>query len=235
MIVAPVVHLRVSVEGSSPPGPPVEGNTWRQHTGEGSRAPRLVALALQILVEQEESKKQQQQQQRGGPQRPGAPSGQHGRLRSGGGGSQGGARPRAVDSIAGPTNPGGREEGRPWGGGARRTPGMLPRCVATSPTPAAGEVGPYSSRSQPGCGRWEGWVERGGGRGQTRLSRSRPRPQPGFRFHLRLAEPDGEGRPPRGGSLPHPCSGIPPSPSSGEEPKKAAGLLEEAEGAYGKA
>lgn len=85
MIVAPVVHLRVSVEGSSPPGPPVEGNTWRQHTGEGSRAPRLVALALQILVEQEESKKQQQQQQRGGPQRPGAPSGQHGRLRSGGG------------------------------------------------------------------------------------------------------------------------------------------------------
>lgn len=129
-VVAPGVRRRVSVEGSSPPWPPVLGDPWRQRAGEGPRAAPRAARTLQVPAEQEEAEQQQQQQQRGGPQRPGAPSGQHGRLR----GAQGGARPRAAGSIAGPKDPGGKRrvrrgrrspDGRPFPSRAVSPPHLL--------------------------------------------------------------------------------------------------------------
>lgn len=84
-VVAPMVRWWVSFQGSNPMRPPVWRDTWRQRTGQGSLsttlAPPVAALTLRVPAEQEESNQEQQQREQSGrPQRPGAPSGHHGRL-----------------------------------------------------------------------------------------------------------------------------------------------------------
>lgn len=105
-------------------------------------------------------------------------------------GAQGGARPRAVSSIAVPEDRGGRQEDQPW---ATRPDGRLVFRLALSRhlTCSSGSGTP-TFLFQKAAGVQGKGVEAQAGPVQ---SGSQPRPQPGFRFHLRSAEPKGAGRP----------------------------------------
>lgn len=138
-------------------------------------------------------------------------------------GPHGGARPRAVGSIAGPVDQGGRGEVSPGRRGPTATRSSLPP-LSRHLTCSRG-VGSPTLLSQKlagvqGNGRWRV--------GQPRPSRSQPRPQPGFRFHLRLAESEGAGRPPHQGeeegraALPP----LPGAPTPGKEMREPSGWPE---------
>lgn len=202
---APAVRRRLSVEGSSPPRPPICRNTWRQRAGEGSRAPplasSLAALTLHVPAELEESDQKQQEQQRRGPQRPGAPSGQHGCRpgRSGRGATPGCGLHRC------PCESGREGVGSALDDGARRPPG--PPSRSESPLTCFSGSGTPTFLFQKPAGVQGKGVE---AQASPVQSRSQPRPQPGFRFHLRSAEPKGAGRP--RGAWPHPLPRLPTPP-----------------------
>lgn len=137
------------------------------------------------------------------------------------GGAQGGAHPQAAGSISRPTDPGRREEGQPWAAGPDSC--LVPTNAELTPHLLQRLGDPDLTFPEAGQGAGKG----GGGAGLASPSRSQLRPQPGFRFHLRLAEPEGRGDPPGGLTPPlprHPTA----SPQAREEPRKPPGKLEEA-------
>ena len=98
-----------------------------------------------------------------------------------------------LGTIAGPVDQGGRGEVSPGRRGPTATRSSLPP-LGRHLTCSRGVGSPILLSQKlagvQGKGRWRA--------GQPRPSRSQPRPQPGFRFHLRLAESEGAGRPPQG-------------------------------------
>lgn len=158
--------------GQQPPAAARLGGHVASARRGGIRAPPLAcppaALTLQVPAELEESEQQQQQQQRGGPERPGAPSGQHGRRR----GHSGRSATPGCGLHRGFWGPEGRGEGSASGGGARRPPG--PPSRAESPPHLLQRLGDRDL-PPPEAGRGAGI---GGWRHRAAPSEQEPAPPP---------------------------------------------------------
>lgn len=228
-VVAPGVCRRVSIEGSGPPRPrpPVWRYTWRWRAGYGSRVtpatptpPRLplaAELTVRVPAEQEEAD-QQQQQQRCGPQRPGAPSEQHG---CGQGSSRRGTTP-GCGLHRGPCGPGRERRGQPWAAGPDGHPVFSP-AVGSPPHLLQRRGVPNLTLSEAGWGAGKGEVE-----GRPAPSEQEPAPPPTW---VQVSPPLGRVR--RGGETPPGEGGgegcpapLPGAPTLGKEMREPSGWPE---------
>lgn len=150
-VVAPMVRWWVSFQGSNPMRPPVWRDTWRQRTGQGSLSTPSPPRSQRSHSGCPRNRKNpirsnSSESSAAAPSARGRPRG----IMATCGGPQGGERPRASGSIAGPVHAGRGAAGRLRTAGPDGRPLLPPALSPTSPAPAA--LGPrlYSFRSWPG-------------------------------------------------------------------------------------